>query len=228
MNKMLMLLCAAAAGCASAPKTAVVDGREVPRLTLEFDGQPYTVKHEGAHPRPGGPSAGLKDAGGSIRGRVCGMLVDFDVTHRGDRVQVVGSVDNRFPAAIDVRDEGGARRFTGNLANLAVDFTVDAQQMMGHVGLRTFAMEAAGDAYQGHWRVPGIIGENTTAGVLGIVLNGKAALWQMPAADQAAVLPALMSCTGLQSRMVGGMVLGVGGEATDRPPESSAVYTHGY
>lgn len=227
MNKLAMVLCALAAGCASTPKTAIVDGREVPRLTLELDGQPYTVKHEGAHPQPGGPSSGLRDAGGSIRGRVCGMLVDFDVAHKGDHVQVVGSIDNRMPAAIDVREEGGVRHFTGNLSGLGVDFTLDAQQMMGHVGTRVFAMETRGDAYQGHMRIPGLIGDNTTQAAIGVAVTGKEALWQMPPADQAALLPAIMTCGGLQTTIVDGLVVGFGGQGTDRPPETSAVYTKG-
>ena len=63
------------AGCVITPKTAIVNGREVPRPTLEFFGQPYTIKHEGAHPQPGGPSSGLSVAGGGIRGRVDDMKI---------------------------------------------------------------------------------------------------------------------------------------------------------
>src|SRR5215475_829075 len=88
------------AGCATVPKTALVDGKEVPRLMLDLTGQPYQIKHEGAHPKPGGPSSGLRAAGGSIHGHVCGMFIDFDVTHKGDHVQLVGSIDNRTPAQI--------------------------------------------------------------------------------------------------------------------------------
>jgi hypothetical protein len=72
--------------CAAAPKTAVVDGRTVPRPTLDFGGHPYSLRHQGAHPRPNGPSDGLTDAGGTITGRVCGMNVDYGVEHRGDHV----------------------------------------------------------------------------------------------------------------------------------------------
>jgi hypothetical protein len=226
MKKLGFVVAAALAGCAT-PKTALIDGQQVPRLTLELNGQPYTVKHEGAHPRPRSPSGGLSDAGGSIRGRVCGMYVDFDVTHKGDHVQLVGSLDNRIPAAIDVSGDDDVRHFSGNLGGLGVDFELARAQLQGHVGLRVFALEAGDDQYQGHWRIPGLIGEGTTSAVLPIVITGKEALWEMPPADQAALLPALLTCNpgGGQFRMIEGLVLGFGGAAADRPPESSAVYT---
>jgi len=34
--------------CATLPTTAMVDGQVVPRKTLEFTGQPYTVRHRAA------------------------------------------------------------------------------------------------------------------------------------------------------------------------------------
>jgi hypothetical protein len=213
------------AGCAGTPKTAIVDGREVPRLTLEYSGQPYTVKHEGAHPRPGGASSGLKGAGGGIRGRVCGMLVDFDVTHKGDHVQVVGSIDNQIEAAIDVSEQNGARHFTGNLGGLAVDFVASPSMMEGHVGVRVFVIETAGDAYHGFMRIPGLLDVNGGKQRIGVNITGLKALWAMPPADQAAVLPAIFSCSSSQFRVLDSLEVGFGGDATDRPPETSAVYT---
>ncbi len=213
------------AGCASVQKTAIVDGKQVPRLTLEFTGDPYSVKHEGAHPRPGGASSGLKDNGGAIRGRVCGMLVDFDVTHKGDHVQLVGSIDNRMPAAIDVSEQGGMRHFTGNLGPLAVDFVLGTSQMQGHVGIRVFAVEYAGDAYRGYMRIPGLLDVEGGKQRISVLVRGQQALWQMPAADQAAVLPAIFTCGSMQFRVVDAIDVGFGGTATDRPPETSAVYT---
>src|SRR5262249_29632137 len=125
------------------------------------------------------------------------------------------------------REENGVRHFTGNLSGLGVDFTLEPAQMLGHVGTRVFAMETAGDQYQGHMRIPGLLGTDTTQAAIGVVVTGKEALWTMTPADQAAVLPALMTCTGLQSKIVSGLVVGFGGTATDRPPESSALYTKG-
>jgi hypothetical protein len=213
------------AGCASVPKTAVVDGKEVPRLTLEYNGNPFTIKHEGAHPRPGAASGGLSDKGGSIHGRVCGMFIDFDVTHAGDHVQLVGSIDNRMPAAIDVREGNGQRHFTGNLGPLAVDFVAAPDGMQGHVGIRVFALERAADDYRGFMRIPGLLDVNGGKQRLSVTVTGNQSLWGMPAADQAAVLPAIFSCGSSQYTVMDALDVGFGGTATDRPPETSAVYT---
>ena len=43
-------LAALCGGCATMPTTAVIDGREVPRLTQEFVGQPFVARQTGAHP----------------------------------------------------------------------------------------------------------------------------------------------------------------------------------
>jgi len=214
------------AGCATVPKTAVVDGQEVPRLTLEYNGNPYSIKHAGAHPRPGNPSGGLRDNGGAIRGRVCGMLVDLDVTHKGDHVQVVGSIDNRMPAAIDVAEENGRRHFTGNLGGLAIDFIASSGGMQGHVGIRVFAVEAnAEDGYRGDMRIPGMYDPGGGKQSIGLVVHGREALWSMPPADQAAILPAILTCGNTQHRMLDDLTVGFGGNPTDATPETSAVYT---
>jgi hypothetical protein len=214
------------AGCATVPKTAVVDGKEVPRLTLDFTGQPSQVKHEGAHPRPGKPSGGLRAAGGRIHGNVCGMFVDFDVTHKGDHVQLVGSIDDRTDAAIDVEDERGMRHFTGHLGGLAVDFIAGTGGMEGHVGIRVFAVEAtADDGYKGDMRIPGMYDPGGGKQTIGVTVHGREALWAMPPADQAALLPAMFTCSNTQSRMIDDFVVGFGGAPTARAAETSAVYT---
>ncbi|HEX6835363.1 MAG TPA: hypothetical protein VF334_02265, partial [Polyangia bacterium] len=60
-----------AAGCA--PTTAIVDGKQVPRLDMDFVGQPFVIRVSGAHPKPGSPSGGLRDFGGRISGNICGL-----------------------------------------------------------------------------------------------------------------------------------------------------------
>ena len=214
------------AGCATVPTTATVDGREVPRLTLGFTGQPYQVKHEGAHPAPGKPSSGLRDAGGRIHGHVCGMFIDFDVTHKGDHVQLVGSIDDRTDAAVDVADEGGMRHFTGHLGGLAVDFIAGTGGLQGHVGIRVFAAEAsAPDDYHGNMRIPGMYDPGGGKQIIGLTIHGRDALWAMPAADQAAILPAMLTCSNTQTRMIDDVVVGFGGKPTEVAAETSAVYT---
>ena len=215
------------AGCATAPKTAIVDGREVPRLTLHFTGQPYEFKHEGAHPKPGSASSGLHSPGGSIHGHICGMFVDFDVTHKGDHVQLVGSIDDHISATMDVAEEHGFLHFTGMLGHLGVDFLAGPGGMQGHVGIRVFALDAsADDGYDGFMRIPGLLTGGDNSGRLPAHLHGRQALWAMPAADQAAVLPALLTCGSMQFRVVDAFDAGFGGTATERLPETSAVYTN--
>ena len=214
------------AGCATVPKTAVVDGKVVPRLTLDLTGQPYQVKHEGAHPSPGAPSGGLRDAGGRIHGNVCGMFVDFDVTHKGDHVQLVGSIDRIVPAAVDVADDHGMRHFTGSLGPLAVDFVAGTGGMQGHVGIRVFAAEATpADDYHGDMRIPGMYDPGGGKQSISLEVHGRDALWAMPPADQAALLPTILTCGDTQFRMLDGLVVGFGGKVAYRPEGTSAVYT---
>jgi hypothetical protein len=211
-------------GCATVPQTAIVDGKTVARLTLDLTGQPYQIKHEGAHPQPGKPSSGLRDVGGRIHGNVCGMFVDFDVTHKGDHVQLVGSIDNRVPAAVDVGDDHGMRHFTGNLGGLAVDFIAGPGGMQGHVGIRVFALDAAADdRYEGTVLIPRERALSDQR--IGLHVRGREALWAMPPADQAAILPAVLTCGNTQNRMLGDLSVGFGGAPTQSAPESSAVYT---
>src|SRR5207302_1216223 len=102
------------AGCAAAT-TAVIDGQVVPRLNVELTGQPYIVHHRGAHPRPGSPSGGLRDSGGTITGQVCGADIDYGVEHKGDHVQLVGFVDGSLASQVRAEEKVGVRLFTGAL-----------------------------------------------------------------------------------------------------------------
>jgi hypothetical protein len=154
------------------------------------------------------------------------MLVDFDVMHKGDHVQLVGSIDNQVAASIDVSEQNGVRHFTGDFGGLAVDFLAGPAIMEGHVGIRVFSVEGGADnAYHGFMRIPGLLDVNGGKQRIGVNITGLKALWAMPPADQAAVLPALFSCSSSQFRVLDSLEVGFGGDATDRPPETSAVYT---
>ena len=85
----LLLLC----GCA--PTTAIVDGKQVPRLDKDFVGQPFVIRASAAHPRPGSPSGGLRDNGGRISGNVCGLELTYDVSHEGNKTVMTGFVDEK-------------------------------------------------------------------------------------------------------------------------------------
>lgn len=207
------------AGCATVPKTAIVDGQEVPRKTLEFTGQPYTITHRAAHPRPGGPSSGLRDAGGNITGQVCGMDVDYSVKHEGDRVQLVGFLDQTIATQLHVRDQHGLRTISGNLGGLAVNLTLTSSALKGQVGLRAFELAQDGGALKGAMVTTGT--DPTAA-----VLNNRDQLWAMPAADQAVVLANILTCFTANIGNFGRSPLevGFGGPAGMQPRQSSTVY----
>jgi hypothetical protein len=102
-------------GCASLLGPVMLDGIATPRLNLEFVGNPYSIKHTGAHPRPGNPSGGVKGPGGSIFGSVCGADIQYDVTHYPDRVKVNGFLDNQHSATLEIREANNIRRIQGSL-----------------------------------------------------------------------------------------------------------------
>ncbi len=211
------------AGCASLPTTAVVNGVELPRPTREFQGQPYSLRHTGAHPQPGGPSSGLRSYGGKITGQVCGMDVDYEVQHEGDHIQMVGFIDNTSSTQLQVRDGGGERRITGSLANYAVDVHLRSNQIIGSVGFRFFDMQQDGDRLHGPLKMSGTDEPNTATA------NGRDALWAMPAADQAVVLANILTCyvATIGSYGRSPLVVGFGGKLGSLPRESSALYSDG-
>src|SRR5438045_9745660 len=100
-RSLLLLLCVA--GCA--PTQAVVDGRTVARLDMDFVGQPFVVRVSAAHPRPGSPSGGLHDFGERVSGNICGLDVTYDVQHAGDHTQLTGFVDEaQLESHLDVKN----------------------------------------------------------------------------------------------------------------------------
>src|SRR5512146_1856105 len=148
-----------AAGCA--PTTAFVDGKQVPRLDMDFVGQPFVVRVSAAHPRPGSPSGGLRDNGGRISGNVCGLDITFDVQHEGDKTRLTGFVDEKqTDSRIEVRDvEGVSRQITGTLdseSGTAVNIDLRKNAIRGNIGLRQFDLGREGDHYIGSLKVANI------------------------------------------------------------------------
>lgn len=219
----LVIGCALAlgAGCATTPPTAVVNGQTVPRLSQEYVGQYYGVRHSLAHPNPGGPSGGLNDAGGKISGQVCGMDIDYDVTHRGDHVQLVGILDGgRFNSQIQVRDVDGVRRITGNVGSSAVDLHLLSGALVGTSGYRQYRVQQVGDRMIGKMRAV------NTDFLSDVTINGRDALWQMTPAAQGAVVPSLLTCFIAKIGMFGRspLTVGFGGQAGAQPRDSSSLY----
>ena len=216
-----ILLAALAGGCAST--TAIIDGKTVPRLELAFTGQPYIVRHHRAHPRPGGPSSGLTDSGGDIVGRVCGVDVDFEVQHEGDHVQLTGFIDNERASVVRVADREGARTFTGGFGGHSIDLKLFGDHIEGHVGLRVIFARMEGDTFTGFMRLPG------WTGALPVRISGRGALFDIPAADQAVILPLLVTCYfgAAEQGLVRRLEIGIGGPTTEVPHNSSSLYTAG-
>lgn len=176
------------AGCAA--PAVIIDGHPVPRQRIELKGNPYAIRHIDAHPRPGGPSSGLKAQGGRITGVVCGTDIEYSVEHTGDFIELTGVLDNQLQSRLRiVEGNDGVRGIAGNVATREVKIQFSKDWLSGSVGRcpHEFASQAdAGDALLAH--VTGR-GQKMT-----VRLNGAKELWQMPAADQAAVLPLMLLC----------------------------------
>lgn len=198
-------------GCA--PSMAVVDGLAVARPTLRFSGRPYQITHRGAHPRPRGPSSGLQDEGGRISGQVCGLDVSYHVSHQGDHVQLLGRVAGGAPSWIEVRDEQRGRNIRGAIGPMEVTLRLGAAGVEGDVGGWRVQLRNVRDALADLVIFPG--GARSAVG-----LTGRGALWDMPAADQGAVLPIMMAClhvTLIQHAERTGLLLGFGDRLAPAP-----------
>jgi hypothetical protein len=208
-----------AAACASAPRTFLVDGREVPRPTLEYHGQPYRIRHSRAYPHPGSPSSGLTDAGGDIDGRVCGTSVDYVVKHQGYHVLLSGSIDGPIESDIDIREDGQARTFDGKLGGMTVSLQLRADGLSGHVGKRQVELRATdGDLYVGILHIE-------DGPTVPIEVHGVQAMNDLPAADQGAILPTLLICGLSAGEVAGKLIVGFGGQATESETQTVSLYT---
>jgi hypothetical protein len=181
------------------------------------------VRHSRAYPSPGSPSSGLRDAGGDISGRVCGMTVDYEVQHKGDHVALDGRFDGPLPSHIDVREDGDARTFTGQIGGARVLLTLRPDSLSGTVGRREFNLSPTGDQLGGVVHVEG-------GGSMPVIVRGLQALGDMPAADQAAVLPSLLTCALAPNHTATSLTLevGIGGKSTDAEPQTSSLYSQSH
>jgi hypothetical protein len=224
----LLFTFALAAGCAT--PTAVVGGHAVPRLNLDFVGQPFAIRVSAAHPDPGSPSGGLRAAGGRISGNVCGIDLAYYVDHAGDHTRLTGFLDSgRFESRIEVRDDADAirREIRGAFAQgaAAVHLDVRVNHLRGVVGLRQFDLTRDGDDYVGSLEYVSAttVPRRVRAAA---VIHGADALWSLPPAAQAAVLPTLLTCHGdaLEDQLGQKFVVGFGGRQTWESSRVSAVY----
>lgn len=211
----LWVFCCAAGlfGCASGP--VMIDGRPVARKELVYTGQPYRVRYTGAHPLAEQAPPDLRGDGGWIGGAVCGVDVQYGVEHRGDHVQLVGTLDNQLTSQIRVGAGGGVLSIVGSIGRRGVDLRVGRDGIVGGVGRRRFQLLLEGEQLVERFRVaqrPGVL--------VTLKLNGLDALLQMAPAAQGAVVPLMLAC--LMENFEDGLVndqaeFGFGGPAGAMP-----------
>lgn len=180
----------ALASCAGTTGPVIIDGVSLPRTTTEYVGRPYSIRHTAAYPRPGNPSAGVQADGGTIAGTICGADVQFHVSHNGDHVRVSGFINNEQSATLEIREANGIRRIQGGFANFAVDVLLASDIVAGVVGRCRYELhpdELAADTFAQRLQAQGF--------KVNVRLSGRQALSQLPAADQAALVPLVLYCT---------------------------------
>ncbi len=208
-------VCLVAAGCS--PVRAVRP--TLPRERLGYtDHKLFALMHYDAYPAAIGPSAGVRDYGGRLTGRVCGADVNLEAEYRGRYLALTGHVyplevtgsivdDAEYSSRIEVRDRIGRdgtvdRRISGTVGangrdlaealsfgrppRRAVELELTRDRLRGHVGLRDLDLSAHDDTLDGTMTI--------AAQKLPFRIRGWGAVWAMPAADQAAILPFVLTC----------------------------------
>jgi hypothetical protein len=198
-------------GCA--PTTAIVNGQRVARPTLGYtDGYYYAVTHYRAYPEQRGASSGLRSYGGRLAGFACGADFTYESDYYGHELRLTGFVQLshpevgpqqiQLPAHLEVADRHGHRFISGSVgddfgtnfvahdrAAKVIDFTLGADGLHGQIASRSFDLVLAdADTLTGTMRI-------STGERLPFELRGLAAVWSMPAADQAAILPFMLTCS---------------------------------
>ncbi len=133
---------------------------------------------------------------GVIAGEVCGLDVDYAVSHSGDATVLLGAGTRR----LEVRDlGGGAVRVTGILNNQVaryptLDVRIAPDAIVGHIGGRELRLTADGDTYRGTYWFPEVAADGKANAVGDIEIAGRAEMFYLPKAALAALVPSLMTC----------------------------------
>jgi hypothetical protein len=199
LASMVLLACAL-------PACASQSAAHKQSATLGYsDGRYFAVTHELGDTSVVEPNGGLHANGGRVVGQVCGIDVDFHGEYWGNRLDVSGftQLDARFaatrgsaPVRFDVRDGERGRQIFGtrsapNVPLYPIEIYLKPDSLVGTVGLRHYELtRTAGDDLLGTVRTPTYFGEQT----LPFVIRGASELWSMPAADQAVLVPFMLSC----------------------------------
>lgn len=166
MKAWMLTALAALAGCATAGSSK----------SQEFTGDPYDIvaRHD------------------VIAGDVCGVSVNYAITHEPGRTVLLGASSRRLA----VRDERGARHVFNLESNHdvdavpALDVWIGADRIAGRVGPRAFELKADGDAYRGNYVRVGTSTQQQGT----IEVAGRAELLKLPRAELAALVGPLLSC----------------------------------
>jgi hypothetical protein len=190
-----------------------MDTRPVARVTVSYQGDYFSLRHDGAYPGIFDKSRGLNVADGRLRGRLCNVDVDYDATWFGSRLHLdghsdaVGYATRSFSRSEgDVRQtlemtesEPGRRRITGGRPpqwhseiSTSIDLEVAPDRLVGTIGMRTYTLSANGDYLVGKYERHGDVVKpvNET-----YVIYGRQQLGTMVAADEALVLLWMMTCS---------------------------------
>jgi acylphosphatase len=214
------------------------------RVSLGYtDHKLFAMMHYNAPALDPGPSAGLREFGGTLVGRACGADVNLSVEYHGRSLRLHGFVKNLDIGKVEVtnmadkpsllevsdREKGGnrVRTIEGNIgsedlpeyggavigdpatdarnasqaARLAltprhhtVELQISQDKIVGRIGFREFDLQAQADTYFGTMLFSGH--------KLPFRLRGRGSLWSMPAADQAVILPFVLTCIEDDRRLV--------------------------
>jgi hypothetical protein len=126
----------------------------------------------------------------------------LDVRDRNKNGAVVRTIDGKiggdemaeFSAGVDGASGFMAAALLAAPSHHEVALRLMEQSLSGKVGFRSFDLHAEGDDY---------VGTMIFAGHrLPFIVHGRAALWSMPAADEATILPLVLTCVYDERRLV--------------------------
>jgi hypothetical protein len=150
-------------------------------------------------------STSLADTGAAIDGKLCFESTHWDVTNKGDAVDVRDYERHYLigPSAPSEHRLVGSRRFVAERPEAAerlsairsqphkgqetIDLRFGPDHLSGRIGWHQFVAGATGDHLEGTYQQNGM-----TAVVVRIF--GMDALWALPLAEQAVLLPSLLFC----------------------------------
>ena len=177
-------------GCSFTPATVMIDGVAVPRQQHRLEGNPYAIRHYDAHPKPDSVTTG-KVEGGRISGVVCGSDIEYSIDHTATDTRLSGTIDNQHQSQLKVLSTKDVHGVVGNVGPKEVRLEFSREHIEGYIGRCPYHLELDKATPGNDTLVEYISGRGQK---MRIEIYGVQSLWQMPAADQAAVLPMVLLC----------------------------------